>query len=213
MKMPVMLDLFSGLGGASEAMRERGWEVYTVDIDPRFHPDLLCDVRDFLKLWPKTKNVDLIWASPPCDEFSKSEKPWFDQDRPSIEALALVWETIKIVRELNPRFWILENVRGAQKWLGKAPCRIGPFYLWGWFPFDELKQMIGNERVFFGKTQLWPHPDRKALRAKIPYGISLAVALAVERHLCIDENFIKIRSPFQRELPFVSNTECVVEAG
>lgn len=31
-----MLDLFAGLGGASAAMCERGWDVVTVDADPAF---------------------------------------------------------------------------------------------------------------------------------------------------------------------------------
>ncbi|WP_255592355.1 DNA cytosine methyltransferase [Thermosulfurimonas sp. F29] len=178
-----MLDLFSGLGGASRAMRERGWQVYTVDVDPRFAPDFLCDVRDFLDRWPGEERVDLLWASPPCDEFSRAEKPWYEEDRPSPEALSLVWEVFRIVRELSPKLWILENVRGAQRWLGKAPCRLGPFYLWGWFPFDELKKLVGNDRKFYGKTKLWPHPDRKELRAMIPYEISLAVAMVAERRL------------------------------
>ena len=34
----LMLDLCCGLGGASRAMRERGWEVVTVDIVPEFNP-------------------------------------------------------------------------------------------------------------------------------------------------------------------------------
>jgi len=175
-----MIDLFSGLGGASQAMRERGWEVIRVDVDPRFDPDVCCDVRDFH--WDGGE-VDLLWASPPCDEFSKSDKPWFGFQSPSQESLDLVFEVFRIVREVNPRYWILENVRGAQRWIGKAPCKIGPFYLWGWFPFDRLKKRIGNDRVFYFKTKIPQvnfHPDRKALRSKIPYEISLAVALIVE---------------------------------
>lgn len=33
--MPVMLDLFCGLGGASAAMRERGWTVIALPSDLR----------------------------------------------------------------------------------------------------------------------------------------------------------------------------------
>ena len=37
----LMLDLCSGLGGASKAMKERGWDVITVDVNPEFSPDVL----------------------------------------------------------------------------------------------------------------------------------------------------------------------------
>lgn len=53
--MPVMLDLFSGLGGASQVMVERGWKVIRVDIESRFKPDIVADVRA-LPLWPLKDN-------------------------------------------------------------------------------------------------------------------------------------------------------------
>ena len=43
----LMLDLFSGLGGASKAMKERGWEVITVDNNPKFNPDICIDIREY----------------------------------------------------------------------------------------------------------------------------------------------------------------------
>ena len=182
--MPLMIDLFSGLGGASQAMKERGWEVIRIDINPQFRPDLCIDVRDFLKCWDG-RNPDLLWASPPCDEFSRAEKPWYEEDRPSRESLELVKVVFDIVREVNPRFWILENVRGAQKWLGRAPYHCGAFYLWGYFPFQKLN--IPHSVGYF-KEKLFPSPDRKALRAKIPYELSLAVACVVEDELANTNN-------------------------
>ncbi|HLW72145.1 MAG TPA: hypothetical protein VKS22_16165 [Candidatus Binataceae bacterium] len=35
------LDLCSGLGGASQPAKDRGWKVIRVDIDPRFKPDIV----------------------------------------------------------------------------------------------------------------------------------------------------------------------------
>ena len=40
----LMLDLGSGLGGASLAMKKRGWNVVTMDIDPRFGTDVVADM-------------------------------------------------------------------------------------------------------------------------------------------------------------------------
>src|SRR5688500_15421118 len=41
----VGLDLCCGLGGASSAWRDRGWDVTTLDADPRFDADVTADVR------------------------------------------------------------------------------------------------------------------------------------------------------------------------
>ncbi len=179
----VMIDLFSGLGGASQAMIDRGWQVWRVDIDSGFEPDICCDVRDFLELNEDIYRIyepDLIWASPPCDEFSKSHKPWYGFPVPSEESIELIYAVLRIVRKLRPKLWILENVVGAQRWLGKAPYHCGAFYLWGWFPFEKLRlpHSIGH-----GKARLFPSEKRKVLRAKIPYELSKAVALVAEETL------------------------------
>ncbi len=68
MKPPVMIDLCSGLGGASDPFRAAGWRVVTLDIDRRFTPDVLADVRNA----PLRRGapVTFLWASPPCQQFS-----------------------------------------------------------------------------------------------------------------------------------------------
>jgi len=55
-----MLDLFSGMGGASEAMKDRGWEVIRLDIKEKFKPDLVGDIK---RLPLKEYKPDLIWGS------------------------------------------------------------------------------------------------------------------------------------------------------
>ena len=134
MKEPLlMLDLFSGLGGASQAMKNRGWHVITVDINPDFQPDIVADVRDWH--W-HGQRPDLLWASPPCNEFAREFMPWSSTGRDPDRSL--VQATLRIVAEAWPRYWILENVRGAVSWiyplLGSPRTIIGAFYLWGFFP-------------------------------------------------------------------------------
>jgi site-specific DNA-cytosine methylase len=69
----LMLDLFAGRKGASRAMVARGWTVVTVDIDPSYEPDIVGDLRRWSWNGPRP---DLLWASPPCDEFSRWFMPW-----------------------------------------------------------------------------------------------------------------------------------------
>lgn len=169
-----MLDLFSGLGGASAAMVERGWEVITVDIEPRFSPTVVADLKDWS--WHGAQ-PDLVWASPPCVEFSRLDKPWYRGPRKAPD-MSLVLAAKRIINEVEPRFWIIENVRGAVKWfypiLGRPSWIDNPIYLWGKFPF------LGNLQIAPWKEQLGCSRDRSALRAKMPIKLSKAIALAIE---------------------------------
>jgi hypothetical protein len=54
-----MLDLFAGLGGASQAMIDRGWRVVRVDLEPRLRPDVVADVAHLPLRW----QPDLLWAA------------------------------------------------------------------------------------------------------------------------------------------------------
>ena len=168
-----MLDLFAGLGGASKAMRDRGWDVVTVELDAAHEPDVVADVREYT--WPG-EAVDLLWASPPCTEFSRESMPWCKTGvRPSMD---LVLATLRLVDEVQPRFWILENVQAARPWIGKilgpAKMHTGPVYLWGQLPPCLLPRVAPYKEKLSGKR-----PD---LRSQIPYEISRAIAIAVEAH-------------------------------
>ena len=165
----LMVDLFSGLGGASAAMRDRGWLVVTVDIEPRFRPSVVADVRNL----PLRCRPDLLWASPPCDEFAREDMPWSRTGK--TPDLSLVRAALRAVELLQPRFWILENVRGAVRYLGPWRQRFAPIYLWGDFPLILAPPIRGwKERL---------SSSRPELRAMIPYALSEAVAVAVEQAL------------------------------
>ena len=160
-----MLDLFSGSGGASEAMIDRGWDVVRVDIEEKFRPDLVADVQ---VLALRGYRPDLIWGSPPCREFSKSWLPWFEDFEPDMK---LVKAFHKIVEELAPKFWILENVQGAVQYLGRPQYKSGPVKLWGVFP--PLNCGVKGWKVRLNSR-------REGDRARLPYNLSKAVAVACE---------------------------------
>lgn len=109
-----VLDLFSGLGGWSKAFKDRGHNVVTVDNNPKFKPDICKDIMDLTKMDFIDYDFDIILASPPCTEFSKSMMPdsW-NKNRTVTPNTKLVEKTIKLINEINPRYWIIENVRGA----------------------------------------------------------------------------------------------------
>ena len=174
----VWLDLCSGLGGASQPALDRGWRVIRVDIERRFKPDIVADVRN-LPLRPF--HVDVLWASPPCQEFTKSCLPqtwaatWKNPAKPDTEfAIAC----LDAVRMLQPRWWVIENVMGARRFLspilGPVRAMVTGHVFWGNLPC-LLPQTKSHKR------RLPPSPDRPALRSKIPYEIGDSICRAMER--------------------------------
>ena len=169
-----MLDLFSGLNGASKAMRNRGWKVIGVDNNPSFNPEIVADIATWS--W-HGKRPDLLWASPPCTEFSKLDKPWYPHDKEP--NMSLICATKRIIDETNPCFWVVENVRGSRKYivplLGPVTKKAGSRYLWGNFPVFD----VDSEKCY-GKMKI--SHNRSTMRSIIPYVISLNLALAIEAY-------------------------------
>jgi site-specific DNA-cytosine methylase len=75
------IDLCSGLGGFSRAFKDAGWEVVTVDVEERFLPTVVADVRNLgsrtLELATKKKSFRayakvIVLSSPPCTFFSRA---------------------------------------------------------------------------------------------------------------------------------------------
>jgi hypothetical protein len=145
----IILDLFSGLGGWSQAFKDRGHTVYALDIDPYFNTDFCMDIREF----KENIHSDIILASPPCEKFSplQAKKHWNGNTPLTAEAkdsLSLVEELLKQIERLNPPFFIIENPRGKLRNLSVLEhlerryityCQYGepfmkPTDLWGVFP-------------------------------------------------------------------------------
>lgn len=186
-----IIDLYSGLGGASEAFVLAGADVMRCENNP-----LLLDTPDTWK-WdlsqdaeveklinmPYWDNADLIWASPPCLEFSNAfnaPKPTAAREgRPFFPDLTLVQNAITIIEAKTPRYWIIENVVGAIKdfapILGEPRQIIGAFVLWGNFP-----QIITTLEHTKAKADVWStDPLRANKKALIPLQLSQAVRDAV----------------------------------
>jgi len=114
-----VLELFSGTGSFSKVARERRHEVFTVEINPEFKPDLCKDIMEVTadEILEKFGRPDIIWASPPCTTFSvASLRHYWINGKPknekTLHGIAIVMKTIDLIRQLNPRFFIIENPRG-----------------------------------------------------------------------------------------------------
>lgn len=201
-----MLDLFSGLGGASEAqVQSPEWTVLRVENEPMLSGVPFTIMEDVRELTMKQissagidpENIDLLWASPPCLEFSRGfAAPGPKAEREGIDFepdLSLVKAALHWVGEINPKWWCIENVIGSiphfEK-LGLEPQQIlGPFVLYGRFPWLPLSRyQIRDLRSHKVDNDTWSSdPLRANKKAKIPIEISRAMMKSVESQMTIGE--------------------------
>ena len=196
--MKKMIDLFSGFGGASESFQgDPAWQVLRIENNPLLasvpNTRSMCvfEFRDWLE---EQKNrygpfdVELVWASPPCREFSNAfnaPRSMAQRARQEYEPyMGLLTCAMEIIEIIQPKYWVIENVRGAIKYfeplLGK-PSQIHESYvLWGNYPkFDP-----GQFPTKAEKDKRWD-PLRSNHKAKVPIEISVALKNAIESQRCM----------------------------
>ena len=140
-----LLELFSGTGSMGRAFAELGWEVTSLDVDPKADPTICADICSWEPL-PKFAPgyFDMIWASPVCTEYSRvlTRRP-----RRLEEGDRLALRTLQIIQELQPRFWALENpATGFLKlrpFMAGLPWQDVSYCTYG-YPYRKLTRIWSN---------------------------------------------------------------------
>jgi len=151
---PLAIDLFCGLGGWTEGLLAEGYRVVGFDMERHHYGDAKYPaqlvLQDVLTIHGRQfKDAALIVASPPCQEYSYMAMPWSlakekrrklreGEDDPK-RLTALFDACFRIQREASEAAGhhiplVVENVRGAQEWVGRSRFHFGSFHLWGDVP-------------------------------------------------------------------------------
>jgi hypothetical protein len=152
---PLAIDLFCGLGGWTEGLLAEGYYVVGFDCerhdygDGNRYPAQLV-LQDVMTLHGKQfKDATLIVASPPCQEYSYMAMPWsrakaiaaeYRSGKRDVKELTALFDAcFRIQREAIEAAGhhiplVVENVRGANAWVGRSKWNYGSFHLWGDVP-------------------------------------------------------------------------------
>jgi DNA (cytosine-5)-methyltransferase 1 len=121
---PIGVDFFAGAGGMTLGFEQAGFDILaSIEIDP-----IHCATHEFnFPFWPifcqsiinttgaeirhkssiGDREIDVVFGGPPCQGFSLIGKRSIEDPRNT-----LVFEFIRLVIELNPKYFVIENVGG-----------------------------------------------------------------------------------------------------
>ncbi len=141
--MPLLVELFSGTGSIGRAFRQKGWDVFAVDLNPKAAADLHIDV---LELTPAMlpAHIDAIWASPPCTHYSRARTK-AKTPRDLIGSDKLVQKVLNLVAHYGVAFFMENPHSGLLKgrWYKESPCK--------WWIIVGMERPTARERQF-GQT-------------------------------------------------------------
>jgi hypothetical protein len=125
-KKPVFLEIFSGSKHISEYAESLGFEVHNIDFEKKYNPTICGDITK-IKLGDLPPVVNVAWCSVPCYVYSVMSlaKHWekisighrnyyyIPKSSDAIQALRILNKTLRIIAQLNPQYYFIENPRGA----------------------------------------------------------------------------------------------------
>lgn len=123
-RRPIAVDLFAGAGGMTLGFEQAGFDVLAaVELDP-IHASVheynfpfwttICrsvsqtsaqEIREQSAIGDR--DIDVVFGGPPCQGFSLMGKRDLSDERNS-----LVFDFLRLVLDLQPKYFVLENVRG-----------------------------------------------------------------------------------------------------
>ncbi len=152
---PLCYDGYCGLGGWAEGFLAEGWRIVGFDnVEQPTYPGEF-QLRDTRTIHgSELADADCLVFSPPCQGYSYRAMPWKRAKAlppPSNELFDACFRIQEEACEAAGRHipMVVENVKGAQPWVGRARWHYGSYYLWGdvpaLMPFSRSSAVKGNQ--------------------------------------------------------------------
>ena len=181
-----VLELFGGIGACSKALEKLGIDYEIADYveidkyavasynamhDTNFEPQDICT-------WDKDIEVDLLMHGSPCQDFSLAGKQ-AGGDKDSGTRSSLMYETIRIVEKLKPKYVIWENVKNllSKKHRHNFDAYLETMKQLGYNSFYQILNAKdygipqNRERVFtisiLGEHEPYMFPGKQELKLKL----------------------------------------------
>lgn len=152
-----VLELFSGTGSVGKCCNALGWE--SVSVDLLLPADHKVDIMKFdYKQYPKDY-FDIVWASPPCTNYSHLKKCWYGRklkdgiiytkeqnEIDQNEADTLVLKSLEIIDYFKPKLWFLENPQTGN--LKNREIMKG-------IPFYDVDYCMYSDWGYKKRTRIW----------------------------------------------------------
>ncbi|MDK6027770.1 DNA cytosine methyltransferase [Ignisphaera sp. 4213-co] len=184
---PRIIDLFCGAGGFSRGFKESGFNiVFAIDNDPACGKSYKTNFPEAIVLIDDIKNVsgsdityftqgkyDVVIGSPPCEPFTGANP---NRERDPLDRLykdpigRLTLEFIRIVGELKPKVFVMENVPAILD----EPIRNSLIYEFQYVGYNQIyfnvldAEKYGTpsrrRRVFISNVPINPKPVKRLIR-------------------------------------------------
>ena len=152
-----VLELFSGTRSIGKVCDQLGWS--SVSVDLILPADHQVDIMQFdYKQYPKDA-FDIIWASPPCTEYSNLQSCWLGRmkkdgiiytkeimENNMDEADKLVLKTLEIIDYFDCEYWFMENPQTG-KLKNREIMKDIPFY--------DVDYCMYSDWGYQKRTRIW----------------------------------------------------------
>ena len=136
-----VLELFSGTKSVGKVCDSLGWN--SVSVDLLLPADHQVDIMNFdYKQYPKDY-FDIVWASPPCTEYSQAKSTGIRDIEGSNK---LVLKTLEIINYFDCNYWFMENPKTG---------RLKDREVVKGLPFYDIDYCMYSDWGYKKQTRIW----------------------------------------------------------
>jgi hypothetical protein len=164
-----ILELFSGTGSVGKVFGADGWEVVSLDINPKAHATITADIRTWDYTLYEAGHFDVVWASPVCTHYSRA-KTTAHTPRDLVWADSLVLRALEIIEYFKPKYWFLENPQTGL-------LKTRPFMQN--LPYTDVDYCRYSDWGYKKRTRLWTN---SGYQGKLCLGVKRCASMEGRRH-------------------------------